>query len=138
VSIKIDGPSSLRSGSVKRTGRSEGGGGKFSKAIQDESAAASSVSTTNAVTAVDSLLSLQEVDDASARASRGKKRALDLLDGLDELRHGLLFGGLSRDRLMALARLVQTRRAQVDDPRLAEILDEIDLRTQVELAKYSP
>ncbi|MEI6559599.1 MAG: flagellar assembly protein FliX [Rhodospirillaceae bacterium] len=137
MSIKIEGSSSLRSGSIKRTGKSDGGSGsKFSKAIHQETAAPSSVATANPVNAVDGLLTLQEVDDAAARASAGKRRAQDLLEGLDDIRHGLLVGGLSRDKLMALAKHVQSRRAQVDDPRLAEILDEIDLRAQVELAKY--
>ena len=137
MSIKIEGSSSLRSGSVKRTGKSESGSGsRFSKAIASETAALSSVATANPVTAVDGLLTLQEVDDAAARASAGKRRAQDLLEGLDDIRHGLLMGGLSRDKLVALAKHAQSRRAQVDDPRLAEILDEIDLRAQVELAKY--
>ena len=137
MSIKIDSSSSLRSGSIKRAGKSEGGsGGKFSKAIGHEAAATSSVATANPVTAVDGLLTLQEVDDAAARASAGKRRAQDLLEGLDDIRHSLLTGGLSRDKLMTLAKHVQSRRAQVDDPRLGEILDEIDLRAQVELAKY--
>ena len=94
------------------------------------------MATANPVTAVDGLLTLQEVDDAAARASAGKRRAQDLLEGLDDIRHSLLTGGLSRDKLMTLAKHVQSRRAQVDDPRLGEILDEIDLRAQVELAKY--
>ena len=39
---------------------------------------------------------------------------------------------------MPLSQVVQSRREEVDDPRLVEILDEIDLRAQVELAKLSP
>ncbi len=137
MSIKIEGSSSLRSGSIKRAGKSDSGSGsRFSKAIGQGAAAPSSVATANPVTAVDGLLTLQEVDDAAARASAGKRRAQELLEGLDDLRHGLLAGGLSRDKLLALAKHVQSRRAQVDDPRLGEILDEIDLRAQVELAKY--
>ncbi|MEI8394327.1 MAG: flagellar assembly protein FliX [Rhodospirillaceae bacterium] len=138
MSIKIDSPSSLRSGTIKRPGRTEGGGGKFSKIVQDETAGATGVASSNPVNVVDRLLTLQEVDDATARASKGKKRAQDLLDGLDDLRHGLLTGTISRDKLVALAKMAQSRRASVDDPRLAEILDEIDLRAQVELAKYTP
>ena len=135
--MKIEGSSSLRGGSVKQTGKSvSGSGSKFSKALASETAATSSVATANPVTAVDGLLTLQEVDDAAARASAGKRRAQDLLEGLDDLRHGLLTGGLSREKLLALAKHVQSRRAQVDDPHLSEILDEIDLRAQVELAKY--
>ena len=79
---------------------------------------------------------LQEVDDALAHASRGKMRAQDILDRLDELRLDLLTGGLSRTKLQHLAKMVNARRQGVSDPRLGEILDEIDLRAQVELAKH--
>jgi hypothetical protein len=137
VSIKIDGPGSLRSGSVKRSGRSDGGSsGAFSKMIGEDAASAAGVSTANPVTAVESLWALQEVDDAGARASKGKRRALDLLDSLDDLRHGLLIGSIPREKLASLSRMIQTRRAQVDDPKLAALLDEVDLRAQVELAKF--
>ena len=55
-----------------------------------------------------------------------------------KIRHALLSGGLPESRLNALSQVVQSRREEVDDPRLVEILDEIDLRAQVELAKLSP
>lgn len=38
-------------------------------------------------------------------------------------------------RLEALAQLIRAKREQVDDPRLDEILGEIELRAAVELAK---
>ncbi len=137
MAIKVDGPGSLRSGPVKRSGRSDGGSsGAFSKVIgEDATSPATGVNSTNAVTAVESLWALQEVDDAGARASKGKRRALDLLDSLDELRHGLLIGTIPREKLATLSRMVRNRRAQVDDPKLAALLDEVDLRAQVELAK---
>ena len=49
----------------------------------------------------------------------------------------LLTGAISRDKLLQLGHLVNTRKGEVTDPRLAEILDEIDLRAQVELAKHA-
>jgi len=94
------------------------------------------VSATAGVHAVSGILAAQEVDDAAARASRGKKRAQDMLDKLDDIRHGLLSGDLSADKLVDLSRLVQSRKVAVDDPGLAQLLDEIDLRAQVELAKF--
>ena len=138
MSIKIEGPSSLRASAVKRAGKSDGAAAaRFAKLMHEDVSGPSGVASANPVTAVDSLLALQEVDDATARASKGKKRAQDLLDSLDELRHGLLAGTIPREKLHALAKMAQSRRAQVDDPRLAELLDEIDLRAQVELAKYT-
>ena len=89
------------------------------------------------VSAVDSLLVLQEVPDATSGTSRAKLRAQDLLDQLDEVRHGLLAGALSRRMLDRLARIARSERQSVDDPRLQELLDEIELRAAVELAKYS-
>jgi hypothetical protein len=86
---------------------------------------------------VDGVIGLQEVDDAATRASRGKVRAESILSELDDLRLDLLTGALSREKLYRLVRLVKTRRASVSDDNLSEILDEIDLRAQVELAKYT-
>jgi hypothetical protein len=63
-------------------------------------------------------------------------RADTLLDKLDELRHGLLMGSLTRSQLAELERLVSIRRGDVDDPQLNALLDDIDLRVQVEIAKY--
>lgn len=136
---KIDGLGSVRTTTpVKRaakTGSSDGA--SFANQLEEgaETSAPSSLSGTNPVSGI---LGVQEVDDALAHASRGKMRAEDILDRLESLRLELLSGGISRDKLMQLSRIVAARRAQVKDPRLAEILDEIDLRAQVELAKYSP
>jgi hypothetical protein len=49
----------------------------------------------------------------------------------------LLAGGISREKLLQLSRIVNARRSQITDPKLAAILDDIDLRAQVELAKHS-
>ncbi|MBI1208566.1 MAG: flagellar assembly protein FliX [Azospirillum sp.] len=136
--MKIEGPGRLRGGTVSRTGRAASGpSGAFSKHVVGESAAPGGVSGASPLGGIDSLLALQEVDDAAARASRGKKRASDLLDRLEELRLGLLAGSIPAAKLGELSRLIQSRRLTVDDPRLAEVLDEIDLRAQVELAKLS-
>jgi hypothetical protein len=58
-----------------------------------------------------------------------------LLDRLDELRLGLLGGRLSMAALERLTLLVAENRGKVDDPRLTQILDEIEVRAAVELAK---
>jgi hypothetical protein len=137
--MKVQGPGNIRgSGSVRRTGKAEGTSGSgFAKQIGGETANAQGVAASAPVNTVSGVLALQEVDDAAARASRGKMRAQEMLDKLDEIRHGLLAGALPRQKLIDLAKVVQSRRVHVDDPRLAHILDEIDLRAQVELAKLT-
>ena len=95
----------------------------------------SRVSGKSPVAGVDSLLALQEVPDATGKHSPGVRRAEDLLDRLDEVRLGLLEGSIPRDRLENLVDMVRAKREGVDDPRLNALLDEIELRAAVELAK---
>lgn len=58
-----------------------------------------------------------------------------MLDLLDDVRHGLLRGAIPVSKLESLLTAVRNQRDHVDDPRLAEILDEIEVRAAVELAK---
>ncbi|MEX0815276.1 MAG: flagellar assembly protein FliX [Dongiaceae bacterium] len=53
------------------------------------------------------------------------------------MRHGLLAGAIPLAGLEDLARVLRAHRGDVDDPRLADLLDHIDLRAAVELAKLS-
>ncbi|MCL2469381.1 MAG: flagellar assembly protein FliX [Alphaproteobacteria bacterium] len=135
---RIDGPSSVRSSTpLRRTGKpSRAEGPSFSdhlESLED----ASALQGTAAAQAVGGMLNLQEVDDALAHAARGKMRAEDLLDTLDGLRLDLLSGTLGAASLERLTQTLARRRYEVQDPKLKEILDEIDLRAQVELAKFT-
>jgi hypothetical protein len=138
VISKIEGPGPIRTAQpVKRAAKSESASGtSFSKHL-DESSETGATGGVASTSSVGAMLGVQEVDDALAHASKGKMRAEDILDRLEDLRMELLTGAISKEKLMQLARLVSARRANVTDPRLAEILDEIDLRAQVELAKHT-
>ena len=138
--MKVDGSGGVRGQApTRRAGKADAASGAaFTKQMKgaDATAPSGGVSAASSVNAVSGVFAAQEVDDAADRESRGKKRALDMLDKLDDIRHGLLSGELSADKLMDLSRLLQSRKEMVDDPALAEVLDEIDLRAQVELAKF--
>jgi len=75
------------------------------------------------------------VISGSASRSRGIKYGYDLLDRLDELRHDMLTDMFHHDRLIALRYEIKERRITVEDPRLMAILDDIDLKASVEVAK---
>ena len=138
--MKITQNAPIRSTSIRRAGKtSVGRSGQFTDHLVTGEAGAptGNSSSSTPVGAVDSLLVLQEVPDATSGTSRAKLRAQDLLDQLDEVRHGLLAGALSRQMLDRLSRIARSERQSVDDPRLQELLDEIELRAAVELAKYS-
>ena len=62
-------------------------------------------------------------------------RAGRILDVLDEVKLALLDGGLSADHLERLRRAVREQRDGVDDPELSGLLDEIETRAAVEMAK---
>lgn len=137
--MKIVDPSSIRAQTGAR--RSERGGarsGEFARHLSDAegSRGASAAGGAAAASGIAGILTLQETDDRSGARRRAVLRADTLLDKLDELRHALLMGSLTRGQLAELERLVAVRRGAVDDPMLAGVLDEIDLRVQVEIAKY--
>jgi hypothetical protein len=137
--MKVEGPNGPRPGpSVRRTGKSGGDGTGFARALAEETEGGSeapSVRSVQSVTGVDALLAVQEVGEEEQRRSRARQRGTMLLDELEEVRHGLLLGALPRHRLEALVDLVESQRPGITDPGLSEVLDEIDLRAQVELAK---
>jgi len=135
---KIDGLGQIRTPQpVKRAAKSDASGGTVFAKHLDEDSDVSATSGVVSANSVSGILGVQEVDDALAHASKGKRRAQDILDKLDDLRLQLLAGGISREKLLQLSHMVSTRRSQIKDPRLAALLDEVDLRAQVELAKYT-
>ena len=118
---------------VKRVERGRSGASFADTLKQVESGAATGGSTS--VASVSAIMAVQEVDPDATNAAAARKRGEELLDRLDELRLGLIEGRLSPERIEALVKLVAERRESVRDPRLKSILDDIDLRAQVELAK---
>jgi class II flagellar assembly regulator FliX len=119
---------------ARRGGKADSAGEPFAAALDGDTAAAPSA-TPPGIGAVTGLLTVQEVPDELGRRRRAVQRGDALLDRLDELRLGLLAGFLPRHRLEELACLAKAAEGQLDDPRLAQLLAEIDLRVAVELAK---
>jgi hypothetical protein len=133
--MKIDQTGSSRSIAGRRgvDKTSKGRGADFARELEQATGTEESKAP-QAVARVDAVIAAQEVSDQGG--GRARQRGYDMLDRLEEIRHGLLVGGLSRQRLKELADMVGEQRAAVTDPRLAEVLDEIELRARVELAKY--
>ena len=133
--MRINGTPPLRTTAARRDDRAGGSSDRaFSSAIANDGSAAPT-SAMSALGAVDGLFALQEVADALTGRRRAGARGKALLDQLDELRLALLSGALPRERLHALARLAREQSPLQDDPQLAEVLAELELRVAVELAK---
>ena len=135
--MKIDPTARLNTSPTRRAGkaRKSAGAGEFARQVsgsENETAPTAAVSSS---VAVNPLISVQEVADATSGATKAKAQAEAMLDRLDELRMGLLAGRMSRERLDGLVRLARTTREPNLDSRLSAVLDEIELRAKVELAK---
>ena len=100
---------------------------------------ASAVQATAAVTSADAIFAAQMVDGEEERQRRRKliKKGNALLDNLEEIREGLLLGEISKSRLIEISRFVKEKDMVESDPRLREIIEEIELRVEVELAKLT-
>ena len=126
---RVDSTRGARAG--KSASQAEGG---FSVSTSEQPRP-QSVSTPGPLTALDSILTLQGVGDSTSGRSKGLARGHHLLDMLDEVRDGLLGGGVPRATLARLAHAVGQRQDHFQDPKLQGLLDDIELRARVELAK---
>ena len=136
--MKIDRLSTIGTSAARRNERNASTkSGAFAKtlAMGAEAPPVSAVSGGAALAPVDALLALQEVSDDPGGRNRGRRHGEALLDHLDGLRLGLLSGRMSLGALERLSAMVASKRDQVDDPRLSQILEEIEIRAAVELAK---
>jgi class II flagellar assembly regulator FliX len=132
--MRVDSNRPLRNVSSKRDAKTASGAERtFGDLIAGDTAPAPPAAP--AVGIGSSLLVVQEVGDATAERRRALARGFSLLDRLDELRLALLAGRVDRDALTGLAQSVRSARSGVDDPALTAVLDEIELRAAVELAK---
>jgi hypothetical protein len=84
---------------------------------------------------VDALIALQDVGGPLERKRRAVRRAGRILDVLGEIKIGLLEGELSVSDLDRLRRAIRDERDATEDPGLEAVLDEIELRAAVEMAK---
>ena len=95
------------------------------------------VNAAGGINVADAIFATQMVDGEEEKEIRKKlvKRGQTLLEKLEEIRDGVLMGYISRDRLIEISRFVKDNKFQSSDPKLQEILSEIELRVEVELAK---
>ena len=84
--------------------------------------------------AATTLLALQSVEDPALKKRQLVRRGKALLDVLEELKTDLLIGRVSEGKLNLLMALVHQAREQ-SEPGLDGLLDDIELRARVELAK---
>jgi len=87
---------------------------------------------------IDALIALQGLEDPTERRKQAVRRGRVALDALDELKIGLLGGMLSQSTLNKLQSAAGFLKGSSGDDGLDAVLDEIELRVEVEIAKMAP
>ncbi len=97
--------------------------------------AAARTSAPSQVGSLEALLALQEMEGPLERRRRAVKRGARILDQLDAVKLGVIDGEVAPETLARLEAAVRETRAGTEDANLEGVLDEIETRAAVELAK---
>src|SRR5215475_14252363 len=109
--------------------------GTFSLPQDDAGPAPSGAGAVRTVGGIEALIALQGVESTEERRRRAVKRGHTALDLLDEIKLGLLSGRLAPDMVHKLRAAAAELKDMSGDPSIDQVLAEIDLRVEVELAK---
>lgn len=141
--MKISGPGKTdKTSGAKKTGASRNTGntafsGLMGVSGNEETEETQHSAAAGTIARVDVLLAAQGMEAPEERAAkkRMKKRSEGILRALDKIRLGMLTGNMTVGNMIDIADVVASHREKINDPQLASLLDEIDLRAQIELAK---
>lgn len=102
-----------------------------------DKAAPSVVSGLSSLAFNDAILSTQFAHDEEKKEKKKQliKRADSLIEKLEDMRECLLIGYIPRDMLVDISRFVKSQKIDAGDAVLSELVGEIELRVEVELAK---
>src|SRR6202000_527365 len=126
---------SIGTSAIRRKSTAATGGGSSFTVSDTAEPHAQVVSGPGPIASLDAILALQDMGDATDGRSKGLAHGEQLLDILDSVRDGLLAGGIPRATLNRLAVAVTRRHDVFADPKLQDVLDQIELPRHVELAK---
>lgn len=133
--MKVTGPSGPSAPQASRPARASGGFSLPQAGAAGSTNAAAAAAAPAGVGDVSALMALQGVEDVMQRRRRAVRRGSGILDRLEELKLALLSGEAMDGSLEKLARIVREERPQDEDAALNGLLDQIDVRAAVELAK---
>lgn len=136
--MKVEGPSKTqktgKADKPKKAGQADGSFGAMVAGAAQETKGAQA---TQSIANVDALLAVQGAENPTERAARRRmhQRGENILGQLDRLKMGILSGTLTIGQVIDVADVVASHREKISDPKLSALLDEIDLRAQIEMAK---
>lgn len=134
--MKVTGTGGVGQAGGPRSARQTGGEGfRIQTPPSDAPAGSAGVGATGAVMGLDALIALQDVGGPLERRRRAARRANGILDVLEGVKLAMLDNNLSQADLQRLQRALREEREATGDPELEALLDEIETRAAVEIAK---
>jgi len=136
--VRIDTTNKLGTVSARVVTARGSSGAPFVVDEGNQAPAGARTALTSSVGSLDTLLALQGaqlVEDPVERRKRAVRRGRSMLDVLEAMRSDLLVGRLGTDRLVQLMAIIGQARDR-SEPGLDRLLDDIELRARVELAKH--
>lgn len=137
--MKITGYGKIRPGSgSKKTGEASASA-SFADILAlsggEETTATQPASDIAATAALSNLLTLQEISEEDIKRKKLLLQGKSMLDALEKLRQQLLIGAIPAHTLQDLSRQLMVEKQAVSDPAINDLIEEIELRLAVELAK---
>jgi hypothetical protein len=137
--MKISGYGNIRPGSGSKKTDKTSSSSSFADILAlsetDEKDATVPVSDVAATSALSNLLSLQEISEEDIKRKRLVQQGQNMLDTLEKLRQQLLIGAIPGHMLQDLSRQLSIEKQMTNDPAMNNVIEEIELRLAVELAK---
>lgn len=137
--MKISGFNPIKSaGGVKKRGNASSVG-SFADLLgisdTDDAAASAAAASVSSTVSVGNLLSFNEIQDDGQGKQKLMQQGNDMLDSLEQLRRSILAGSVPVHVLRNLNSQLSLKKQYIADPALLAIIDDIELRASVELAK---
>lgn len=135
--MKISDVDGIKGAGKPKKSKKTGDKGAFDAALSaaEETEEVAVPGSVGGVEAPSSLLSLQEVPSGVSSREQTMLQGKKSLDMLEELRRDLLLGDDSDHTLQRMRDQQSRMSQQVYDPQLKDVMDDIDLRLAVEIAK---
>ncbi len=131
--IKVDNTKNISGTKPKNLSKEETNRTKFKGIEKQES---KKISSTSSSTSINPLLLLQEADNEYQKEQKKLKRqGNNILHYLNKMRLSLLTGSLSENQLLQLKEELSQGDYQFSTPVLQEVINDIVLRAEVEIAK---
>jgi hypothetical protein len=133
--MRVNEPNGTAVATASTAIRRANGAGGFTPSESNGPQTAGATISLRTIGGIDALIALQGIEDPTERRRRAVKHGRRALDALEELKLALLSGSLESSALLGLKAVAADLREGSGDDKLDQVLNEIELRVAVELAK---